>query len=158
MTAPNRYLDEGDTRLDISKPTREDPTLVVCPACASKAFVLPLFEEETTVKAVCPSCGFSKTTPGTSLRFNWHADNPTDGYFGLTLWLTTRCAGHSLWAFNNRHLDLLEAYVSAQLRERGRDQTGWRNASVASRLPRWITSASNREEVRGAIRALRKKA
>ncbi len=156
MPTPSRYKDERESRFAISEPTCDDPTLVVCPKCGSKAFVLPSSEEGTAVKAVCHSCGFSKESDGTLRSFAWYADNPTDGYFGLDLWLQTRCAGHSLWAFNKKHLDLLAGYVSAQLRER--DGGSWRNSSLASRLPRWITSASNREEVTEAIRTLREQA
>jgi hypothetical protein len=91
--------------------------------------------------------------------FGWHAENPTDGYFGADLWLQTRCVGRSLWAFNRRHLDILEGYVAASLRERERDEEwGWRNTSLASRLPTWMTSGSNRNAVLEGLRSLREKA
>jgi len=158
LPAPARHSDEHEHRFAISKPTHEDPTLVVCPSCRSKAFVLPTHEAEAAVKVVCHACGFSKRAEGATRRFDWYAENPTDGYFGLDLWLQTRCAGHSLWAFNHRHLDFLERYVSASLRERERDEQGWRNSSLASRLPKWMTAGPNREEVIAAIRVLREKA
>ena len=107
---------------------------------------------------MCHTCGFSKETDGRARSFAWYSENPSDGYFGLDLWLQIRCVGHSLWAFNRRHLDFLEGYVSASLRERERDEYGWRNASLGSRLPKRMTSGSNREEVLEAIRALREKA
>ena len=158
LPASRRHTDPREHRFPLSEPTRDDPTLVVCPTCGSKAFVVPSSEEETGVKVVCHACGFSKEADGRVRSFAWHAENPSDGYFGFDLWLQTRCLGHSLWAFNRRHLDVLEDYVSASLRERERDERGWRNASLASRLPKWMTSASNRDEVLAAIRALREKA
>ncbi|MGI5171658.1 hypothetical protein ACQEU3_45665 [Spirillospora sp. CA-253888] len=33
------------------------------------------------------------------------------------LWLQRSCCGHVLWAYNVRHLDLLESYAAAKLRE-----------------------------------------
>ncbi|MEW9532434.1 hypothetical protein AB0B72_28180, partial [Microbispora sp. NPDC049125] len=41
-----------------------------------------------------------------------------DPFFGLHLWLQTPCCGNVLWAYNIRHLDLLEGYIGADLRER----------------------------------------
>jgi ribosomal protein L37E len=154
---PQRHRDDRETRFTLSTPTREDPTLVVCPTCGAKAFVLPAPDAKAAVRVVCHACGFAKTTDGTTRRFAWNAETPTDGYFGLDLWLQTRCAGHVLWAFNRRHLDLLDHYVAASLRERRRGEEGWRNASLVSRLPSWMTAAAHREDVLAALAALRAK-
>lgn len=74
-----------------------------------------------------------------------------DGCFGLPLLLRTPCAGHTLWAFNERHLAYLEEFVRADLRER----LGTANASVVSRLPAWLKQAKHRGEVLRAIGRLR---
>jgi hypothetical protein len=76
-----------------------------------------------------------------------------DAYFGLPLWLTTDCRGHVLWAYNIAHLDLLEAFVSAQLRERG-PILG--SMSLVERLHAWIKDAKNRDDVIRAIHRLRR--
>ena len=47
---------------------------------------------------------------GTPVEFG----GPDDPYFGTRLWLATDCRGHVLWAYSTEHVDLLEAYVSAQ--------------------------------------------
>ena len=78
-----------------------------------------------------------------------------DSFFGLPLWLTTECRGHTLWAYNTAHLDLLEAFVSAQLRERG-PILG--SMSLVERLPALIKDAKNRDDVIRAIHRLRAKA
>ena len=62
---------------------------------------------------------------------------PRDPMFGCRLWLQTPCKGETLWAYNEAHLRDLYAYVSARLRERV-------GASMAARLPRWMTAAKNR--------------
>jgi hypothetical protein len=76
-----------------------------------------------------------------------------DPYFQLPLWLTTQCCGgHTLWALNGAHLDLLEVYVTARLRERG-DVPG--SMSLVERLPAWVKSGRNRDEITRAIHRLR---
>jgi len=72
---------------------------------------------------------------------------------GLPLWLQTPCAGHVLWAWSAWHLDFIERYVSADLRER----TPNINTSLASRLPKWIKSARHRKEILKGIRRLRER-
>jgi hypothetical protein len=78
---------------------------------------------------------------------------PDDPYFGLPLWLSIDCCGKVLWAYNAEHLNLLEGYVGARLRERG-DFLG--TMSMLERLPRWMKSANHRTEVLRAIQRLRK--
>lgn len=151
-----RFQDKREHRFEISKPTSDDPVLIVCPKCAAKAVVIPLGEDK--VRASCLACAFSADRSTNGRAFYWHDEDPGDGYFGYHLWLTSECDGHSLWAFNVQHLELLEAYVSANLRERDQDEKlGWRNASIASRLPKWLKSAKNREVVLKAIHELKQK-
>jgi hypothetical protein len=76
-----------------------------------------------------------------------------DWYFGLPLWLQISCCRETLWAYNYKHLEFIENYVSANLRER----TPNLNKSVASRLPKWIKSAKNRDEILKAIKKLKSK-
>lgn len=102
-------------------------------------------------KLSCLHCGHTKTWSGRGIR----QGGPCDWYFGLPLWLQTPCCGSTLWALNRRHLDFLERYVTAQQRAKIRVPVVGtvRNRSMASRLPRWMKSAKNREAVtRGLIR------
>lgn len=64
--------------------------------------------------------------PETS-ALTFHQDG-RDPYFGMPLWLATDCGPHDLWAYNEAHLSLLESYVAANLRERGRPLTLRRRA------------------------------
>jgi len=76
----------------------------------------------------------------------------------LELWLSIECCGNRLWALNEDHLVWLEDFVAASLRERRRDPAhGWSNSSLASRLPRWITAAENRDMILKAIEKLKTK-
>ena len=71
-------------------------------------------------------------------------------FVGLELWLQTPCEGHVLWAYDEVHLDLLERYAVAGVREQAPG-----DSSLAGRLPRWIKAAKNRDAVLHALGRLR---
>ena len=152
---PKRFSDNRELLCDLTLPKRDDPILAVCPKCSSKALVLP--DIGKNVKCVCTKCSFNQIRSNKSLSFGWHIDRPHNGYFRLNLWLQTCCCGHSLYAFTVRHLNFLEDYIKADLRERRQNENGWRNASVGSRLPKWIKSHKNRKQLIKAIDKLKEK-
>lgn len=151
-----------------------DEFLVECPKCKSLAKVLPENAETDfhiqqifySRKLVCAKCGLNKIwksngissiqmsprekqIPQESLiiggNFDW--------YFQEPLWLQIECCGETLWAYNRKHLEFIENYVSATLRERIPNV----NQSLASRLPKWMKQAKNREAILKAIEKLKKK-
>lgn len=71
---------------------------------------------------------------------------------GLRLWLSVPFRGRVLWALNADHLTFLENYVAAGLRE-----TAPGNGRLASRLPAWIKSAKNRDDIVRALARLRER-
>ena len=135
--------------------------LVVCPQCDRKAEVLIEVETQQNKPALffprrlsCSSCGYSKEWADNGLAIHPNQD----WYFELPLWLSIPCCGEILWAYNAQHLDFLEDFVKARLRERTNDDMhGWSNRSLASRLPKWIQRAKNRDEVLKCITKLRKR-
>lgn len=86
----------------------------------------------------CPRCAAAAVAT-TALTFR-----------GLDLWLQIPCAGHVLWAYDQTHLDFLERYVAAGIREQAPG-----NTSLASRLPRWIKARENRAPLVRALARLR---
>lgn len=147
-----RFQENNEDRLSISTPTNDDPTLVICPKCRLKATV-NLHNNE--VRLSCSNCSYNLAKVAEERTFYWGAETPTDSYFGVNLWLQTDCAGHSLWAFNKRHLDYLEDFVSAKHRQRNPNNETWMNSSLASRLPRWLKLAKNRVQILKAIEVLK---
>ena len=135
--------------------------LVVCPRCSSCARVAPADPAATAWNAprklTCPSCGHSRSWAGDSITRTFGAP-PLDDYFELPLWIQTPCCGHILWAYNWSHLEHIARYVEATHRERQRDESGWSNRALTARLPRWIKSASHREQVLVCVRRLRESA
>jgi hypothetical protein len=137
-----------------------DEILVRCPRCGRRASVLPapqtagVSRRPCTRRSVsCLTCSYSAHVPGPKgSRGTISLGGCSDAYFGLPLWLTTECRGHVLWAYNTEHLDLLEAFVSARLRERGPIPG---TMSMVERLPAWIKDAKHRDDVVSAIHRLR---
>ena len=110
---------------------------------------LPRPPARRTTSVACAGCGAR-----TEERVQWvplHAPEPREPHFGLDLWLQTPCRGHTLWAYNERHLAFLERYVGATLRKR-RPHV---NRSLASRLPRWMLLADRRDDVMECLGRLR---
>lgn len=144
-----KFEDKGEQILNFG-----DEFLIECPKCSSMAKV---FRDETDMslglyspqRLVCSKCGFAKKRKEKSFTFG----ESFDWYFQEPLWLRINCCGETLWAYNEKHLDFIEKYVSAKLRERGSNK----NRSLSSRLPKWIKSAKNRDEILKAIGKLRKK-
>ncbi|MEV5749214.1 hypothetical protein AB0L00_15475 [Actinoallomurus sp. NPDC052308] len=151
--------------------------LVVCPRCGGRAVVVvhpdhrdcdhgPHDKVMAPHRLSCPGCGHTDAwTPRRARKGDGdlffaggpplavpRMTGPEDPFFGLPLWLRHRCRGRVLWAYNAAHLDLLEGYVSARLRER-HPYTG--SGSLVEHLPAWIKAAGNRDEVLAAIHALR---
>lgn len=132
----------------------DEPIHVVCPRCSSHAMITPRpngperdLRSPRTLS--CGVCGYSARRPGGCSRWG----GPVDPYFHQPLWLQAECRGQTLCALNQAHLDLLEGYVAAGLRER-REFPG-RRTSMLERLPRWVKSAKNRDAVLRTIHRLR---
>jgi hypothetical protein len=133
--------------------------LVVCPKCGACADVRRLGERvvaSTHAQLTCTACGLTKRAK----LVGWTPGNRTDWYFNLPLWLQTNCLAHTLWAYNPKHLDIAEDYISADLRRRRniRRTCGCRYCSqaVETVFPRWMVLASHRDDVLKAIRRLRR--
>lgn len=71
------------------------------------------------------------------------------------LWLRVGCCGHTLWARSARHLEFLESYVAATLRERLHEN--WPDREYVATLPKWLCLAKNRPAVLRGFAALRER-
>lgn len=156
--SPNqkRYMDTGESIYGFL-----DHTYVECPHCGKCARTSRIDPESNDLFAprrlICRYCGAVREWHGHEIKRSWHS-SPLDDYFELPLWLRIPCCGKILWAYNLKHLDFIEVYIGATLRERERDpQNGWSNASLASRLPKWMSSGKHRDEILECIRKIREK-
>lgn len=112
-----------------------------CPNCQKKAFVKII---EDCKKISCLHCGFNKQNLGVYHIFN------------SKLWLSKETSFGDFWCYNYEHLEHIKLIVEAKLRERNA-ATDKRNKSIASRLPKWITSKENREFILKIIEQLESK-
>jgi hypothetical protein len=142
---PDRFSDTGEQLLDFM-----DEYDVVCPRCKKLAHVAivdatapPLFAPR---RLTCLSCGHVAEWLGSGVR-SWFSDEPRDWYFKRPFFYRIACCGHVLWVFNRRHLQFLKEFVSAKIRSRSKGKRGWSNRSLASRLPKWISTARHREDI-----------
>ncbi|GAA2080068.1 hypothetical protein [Actinomadura alba] len=175
-TGDDRFRDPGSRLWRFAQ-----EILVRCPRCAGRAVVVvhPDHREDQRYAVAlltaphrlsCPGCGHTDEwsprpmRPGDRDVYFFGGGSvavprltgPDDPFFGLPLWLRRPCCGgRVLWAYNAAHLELLERYVTARLRER-HPWTG--SGSMLERLPAWMKAAGNRDEVLAAMRVLRARA
>lgn len=72
----------------------------------------------------------------------------------LRLYLTTQVAGETLWVDNLAHLEMLEDYLGAKVRERGPVP----GLTMMARLPAWMKAATARPKILRGLRHLRERA
>ena len=143
-----------------------DRILVRCPKCGSTAHVTMVEPPPQPNRVNWSFSPRQLTCTGCTVQARWQAKTisfgrfaggaPRDPYFGLPLRLQTTTRHGVIYAYNGDHLDWIEAYVGASLRER-RPERGELNRSVASRLPQWVKLARNREDVLRALARLRRR-
>lgn len=71
------------------------------------------------------------------------------------LWLRIPCCGNVLWILNRPHLEFLEKFIGAELREERMKELSSRRLSSA--LPRWMLAGKSRNDVLRCLRKLREK-
>ncbi|MGX5184375.1 hypothetical protein ACWKT5_16505 [Streptomyces avermitilis] len=157
--APTRFRDLRATKYDFV-----DSVLVRCPRCERIAHVerRPDPDGQATsgmfgaMRLVCRACGYARTWQGRSVMFSGSSAAPArDPYFRAPLWLQTGTRHGRLWAYNLEQLDYLGRFVGAPLRERAPWYDTGQKMTYVARLPAWIKSAKNRDEVLRAIHRLR---
>ncbi|WP_433454275.1 hypothetical protein ACQPXS_39405 [Streptomyces sp. CA-142005] len=155
--SPVRFRDPRSTEYDFL-----DSLLVHCPRCDRIARVQrqpdpgerPLFAPR---RLICRSCGLSRTWTGRGVGLWAGSGGPAmDPYFGVRLWLQRETRHGRLWAYDLRHLDLIRRYAAAGLRERAPWYDTGQKTTLVARLPVWIKSAKNRDEVLRTVDRLRK--
>jgi hypothetical protein len=122
----------------------EPEVLVVCSRCSGRAVVRELGAGPAR-RLGCAHCGLARVNDGSTSTWG----EPVDPWFGAPLWLTAEFRGHTVWAFNVDHLQALRDFVAADLRERV--PTSGAAMSMLEKLPGWMTSAKNRDDVVAAL-------
>ena len=146
MTHPNRFQDENLTLTHFYQ-----EVWVVCTNCEKKAIAKVVFENKIA-RLFCVHCGYNKETT-TALLKNGSIKMAAHHYFEAELWLKASFKNDVFWAFNAEHLEYLERYISATLREH-KDRTHF---TLLEKLPKFYHEAKNREDLLKIITKLRNK-
>ena len=142
----NRFQDENLIASDFYK-----EVLVVCPSCTKKATAIVDFDT-CEAKLFCSHCGCNKKST-TKFRENSNLITAAHIYFNAELWLLTSFKNDFFYAYNNSHLEYLERYISAALREH-KDRTHF---TILEKLPKFYHEAKNRESLLKIIAKLKNK-
>jgi len=109
----------------------------------------PLKEKPETYKTKCPHCDFQEEWKAKTYRVKEESkvDNGLvkEMWYDLPLWFQKEVGGNLFWAYNLDHIDYLERYIKADLRERNNEGSG--NGTMISRLPQFVKAAKNREKL-----------
>lgn len=133
-----------------------DRILVDCPPCGALAIVR--VEAEGTGwdhlaygarRMTCTRCAAYRVQEQVA---HGAFSRPT---MGLDLRLVAECRHGTLYAYNEAHLDHIEDIVLRSIRQERIEPGGYRNKTIASRLPRWAKASGNRDEIMKAIGRMR---
>lgn len=143
-----RFQDKNHRLIDF-----EQEVWVVCTKCHQQA-IAALNDEAKEARLRCVHCGYSKSVSmlvkyaeGKFAELNQAAHL----YFEAQLWLKYPFKGDMFWAYNLKHLEYLEAYISAKLREH-KDRTHF---TLLEKLPKFYHDAKNREALLKIIKKLK---
>lgn len=121
-----------------------------CNTCGEKiTYSKKVPDKQDHVIIRCPSCKTSHTfTPKVSEYYS--VDQVLDKY---TFWYSENFKGNQLWAYNREHLEYIERYVEANLRERHNRKYG----TMVEKLPNFIKSAKNRDDLLKLIKVMKQR-
>ena len=145
----NRFQDEKKILSDFFK-----EVWVKCPRCEKKA-ITKVDHEKQQAQLLCEHCGYHRERQtqvqfyGQKVQFRTSADF----YFDTELWFQMPFKNSRFEAYNLEHLEYLERYVAATLREH-KDRTGF---TLLEKLPKFYHEAKNREVSLRIIQRLKSK-
>ncbi len=146
MNTTNRFQDEN-----LLPGNFYNDVWVVCPACTAKA-IASTNTELKTVRLFCVHCGYIKEV-GIRIGKNEFVTMAAHHFFEVKLWLMASFKNELFWAYNDKHLEYLERYISATLREH-KNRTHF---TLLEKLPKFYHEAKNRSQLLKIIQKLKSK-
>ena len=136
----SRFTDQNEILSDFY-----DEVWMVCPSCSKKA-IARNDREKRIARLQCLACGYHK-----EVTMEYIA--AACAFFEVELWLQHSFKNDVFYAYNESHLEYLEGYISASLREH-KDRTGF---TLLEKLPRFYHEAKNRDGLLAIIKKLKTK-
>ena len=127
---------------------------VTCSKCEKKA-VATVDYDKKEARLFCLSCGYNKITD-TQLSYLGLSGNfkvAASSYFDASLWYAAPFKDDYFIAYNEKHLDYLEQYISAKLREHKERS----HFTLLEKLPKFYHEAKNRDALLDIIKKFRLK-
>jgi hypothetical protein len=118
---------------------------VVCPKCASHAKAIA--GTDMSAKLTCVFCGYSKEE-----KLD-HYYGSASRHFNADLWFQASFKNNILWAYSRAHLEYIEKYIGAKLRE----HQNRLHYTLLEKLPKFYHNAKNREALLKTISRLKQK-
>ena len=129
-----------------------DEVWVVCPVCAKKAIAIKN-KERLVARLTCTACGYAREVD-MQVAKTAILDTGAHAYFDAALWLQSPFKGrHVFMALNGAHLEYLERYIAAEIRE----HAGRSHFTLLEKLPKFYHAAENRAGLLQLIRKLKEK-
>lgn len=144
----NRFADQHYRLTDF-----QNEVWVHCPKCQKQAIAKVL---ENEVRLICTHCGYHKlvsTIITNANGKNAELKQAAHAYFGAELWLSASFKNDIVWAYNPAHLEYLEQYISAKLREH-KDREHF---TLLEKLPKFYHESKNRDALLKIIQKLKTK-
>ena len=116
----SRFADPGDTIYSLMS----EEVLIECPRCKKCATHKPVSSDSDARdwfaprRLICPSCALTREWQKTEIYRCWSLVPARDDYFNEILWIRGSFRSQEIWAYNLRHLNLIEKYVGALHRDR----------------------------------------
>lgn len=128
-----------------------------CSNCAEKvnSYVENVKIKKDLIKMKCPNCKTTNPYKPRYIKKEWvyKSDGNGDPFLNLPLWLSGKVKKNILWAYNYEHLQYIKGYVQAKLRTRYNGDY----STMVEKLPSWIKSEKNREDIIKRIEKLETK-
>jgi hypothetical protein len=148
--AEKRMQVREDLRLEQFMPPAH-PILVACEKCGKCATLREFVFTPKRRSIVCRMGNCNCLHCG----HQWMATAESHFFTRGPLWLKMPCHKNVLWILNRPHLDFMEQFIAADLREERMPEMSSRRLSSA--LPRWLISGKNRDDVVRCLKKLREK-
>lgn len=134
----HRFTDQHKRLTDF-----QNEVWVYCPQC-QKQSIARLLPEAKNARLACVHCGFHKefsTVVSDESGSSYEIIQAAHMYFDAALWFSAPFKNEVIWAYNPKHLEYIEMYISAKLREQ-KDRTHF---TLLEKLPKFYHEARNRD-------------
>ena len=146
---PTRFEDANKSLNDF-----KTEVWVACPHCERRAMAKVDYDLRIA-RLLCAHCSYNRETSTETnllgMKANLHISANT--YFDAGLWLQHSFKNDVFWAYNMAHLDYLEQYIGATLREHKERS----HFTLLEKLPKFYHEAKNRSALLKIIQKLKAK-